>query len=473
MYSVGYVTFDNVDCVYTIDNAGIRLIPAQKEDIRKLNRHFDDQNFLFYYSDEVDRNCIAHIDRVEMNGGHSLHLFPKYLLRLFNTNPISSMLITGASIDEVFHPAGYYYTKHEAGKKNETDLTHDIEIADHWEITIDEKTVEVSLQYGGILHRGIASDMMLHPQLFATFPPTTDYQFMFKVYTVIIRFMQLLQYNSNCGKCKVYLRGNEPDYNSGYLFDWAFIEEKRRFYNEVQYRYFKPYMRNILQFSADNTSISLDYLPNAEYRWNRTDYTPQILTSLFAAFESEYKANIRAYETEPVEDYSNLKKEIIHKIQECTTSSMTDSEKEFLSKAGNTILNLGNQAGQTKKVKNVLHVLHNALRSSAEHLLIRGKIGTKNGFSEEEINRISKELVGLRALVSHEYSLSAFDDLQAEFIHFLEILVHAQMLKRAGINDTGIELIIGIVFHCNYKYMEELQKTIQKEEKKKAIKPYD
>lgn len=304
---------------------------------------------------------------------------------------------------------------------------------------------------------------MLHPQLFLSFQPTNDYQFLFRVYTVIIRFMQLLQYNSNCGNCKVHLCGNNPENNYGYLFDWAFIGETRSFYNEVQYRYLKAYIGNILQFSADNTNISLDFLPNADYRWNRTDYTPQILTSLFAAFESEYKANKNVYETEPVEDYSNLKKEIVQKIQECATSSKSDSEKEFLSRTRNTILNLGNQAGQTKKVKNVLHVLHNALHSSAELLFIRGKIGTKNGFSEEEINRISKELVGLRALVSHEYSLSAFDDLQAEYIHFLEILVHAQMLKRAGISDAGIESIIGIVFHCNYKYMDDLQKSIQKE----------
>ena len=40
MYSVGYVTFDNVDCVYTIDNTGIRLIPTQEENIRKLNADY-------------------------------------------------------------------------------------------------------------------------------------------------------------------------------------------------------------------------------------------------------------------------------------------------------------------------------------------------------------------------------------------------------------------------------------------------
>ena len=458
MNSCGYVTFCSIDCVYIIENDGIRLIPTQKESVRELNSHFDDQDFLFHFSSMEYKNCVSHIDRVEMNAGGAIRLIPSYYLKLHNNNPISSMQIIGPSIDEVFHPAGYYHSKHELGTKNDTDLTRDLEIADHWNITIGEEKVDVSSQYGGILHHGIASDMMLHPQLFLSFRPTTDYQFLFKIYTVIIRFMQLLQYNSNCGNWKVYLRGSEPNYNSGYLFDWAFIEEKRSFFNEVQYRYLKAYILNLLQFSADNTNISLDFLPNADYRWNRTDYTPQILTSLFAAFESEYKANIKEYETEPVEDYSNLKKEIVRKIQECATSSKTDSEKEFLSKAGNAILNLGNQAGQTKKVKNVLHVLNNALQSSAEHLFIRGKIGTKSGFSSEEINRISKELVGLRALVSHEYSLSAFDDLQAEYIHFLEILVHAQMLKRAGIDDAGIELIIGIVFHCNFKYMEFLQK---------------
>ena len=466
MFNTGYVTYCGINCIFSLDKDAIKLIPTKEEDLRQLNGHFDDQHFLFRYADGAEKNCIAYIDRTEMNMGPSISLFPKFSLRLLNFGPITSMQITGPSIDEIFHPAGYYYMKAISGEENLVDLAYKCETADAWTINLGDESIGISLQYGGILHHGIASDMMLHPKLVATFKPTTDSEFLFKIYTVVTRFLQLVQYNSNLGECRVYLTGTEPEHNSGYLFDWPRIGIKRSFYNEIQYRYIQPYIQNMLQFSAENTDIALHFLPNAAYRWNRTDYSPQLLATLFAAFESEYKANKCAYETSQVEDYSKIKENVIKKIHECSTSALLDYEKQFLFQAESFVQGLGYQVGQNRKVKNVLHVLAPAFCSSAEHLFIRGRIGSKTGFTDEEINQIAKKLVGLRSQVSHEYSLSSFDDLQAEYIHFLEILVHAQMLKRAGIDDAGIELIIGIVFHCNFKYMELLQKRFLKEEEK-------
>ncbi len=453
LFGEGHVFFDGIKCVYIINKEGIKLIPVNEEDTRILNRHFDDQHFLFRYSDIIDKNCTAYIDRVEMNAGHSLKLIPKYCLRLYNNNPITSMQITGPSIDELFHPAGYYYSKAKSGETNNVDLTREVETADKWTIIVDGITIDIRLQYGGILRRGIGSDMMLHPELIASFDPTTDSAFLFKIYSVITRFLQIAQYNSNTGECKVYLCGDSAVHNSGYLNDWTMIGVKRSFYNEVEYRFLKPYIQYLLQFSADNTNIALDFLPDADYRWNRTDYSPQSLVALFAAFESEYKANITAYETEPPEDLSRIKNSVVQKIHECSNDLLSDYEKSFLLQAENNIQNIGNQVGQTRKIKNVIHTFSPTLKSSAEYLFTRKHIGSKEGFNDKEIEMIAKELVGLRATVSHEYSLLAFDDFQTEYVHFLEILVHAQMLKRAGIDDVGIELLIGLIFHCNYVHM--------------------
>ena len=111
-------------------------------------------------------------------------------------------------------------------------------------------------------------------------------------------------------------------------------------------------------------------------------------------------------------------------------------------------------------MKNVINELNPVLNKCAEHLFIRSRIGSKDGFSSKEIKQIVVKIVGMRALVSHAYTLEKFDDIQAEYIHFLEILVHAQMLKRAGIDDDGIVLIIGILFHCNFAYMDLLSKSV-------------
>lgn len=456
MYREGYVTFDGVKCVFIVNESEIRLIPTDKDDIRKLSKHFDDQKFLFQFSDLVDQNCIAYIDRVQTNMGDSISLFPLYVLQLLNDSSISSMEITGQAIDEVFHPAGYYYLKAVNGAKNDVDLIRELENADKWTISVDNNVVEICLQYGGILRHGIASDMMLHPQLVVSFTPTTDVYFIFKVYSIIMRFLQITQYNRNFGACKVKLRGGEPEYNSGYLFDWRNIGKTRSFYNQVEYRYLKPYIGKLLQFSAENIGVSYEFLPDATYRWNRTDYTPSLLVSLFSAFESEYVASVSIYETEPYEDLTPIKEKIIQRIQDCFSDELSETERKFIDQAKNSVKNTGNKVGQTKKIKNVLQVLNPALMSSAKHLFIREKMGTENGFSSDNVNKIAKKVVALRGRVSHEYTLLEFDDIQTEYVRFLEIIVYCMMLKRAGIDDDGIELIIGIVFNCNSVRTEKM-----------------
>ena len=113
----GYTNFCGIDCIYSICNEEIRLIPASKEDIGDLYKRMPDQQFLFRFSDDVDKNCLAYIDRTAKSMGSSFTLYPKYLLRLMNSNPVTSMQFTGSSIDEIFHPADYYYMKKDQERK--------------------------------------------------------------------------------------------------------------------------------------------------------------------------------------------------------------------------------------------------------------------------------------------------------------------------------------------------------------------
>lgn len=100
-------------------------------------------------------------------------------------------------------------------------MTREIEFADRWEIIVDEVRISISLLYGGILRRGIASDLILHPMLHVDFPGTEEPNFYFKVYSILIRFLQFVQYNGILRQHKVYLRGTASDYTSGYLYDWS------------------------------------------------------------------------------------------------------------------------------------------------------------------------------------------------------------------------------------------------------------
>lgn len=462
-FSEGYVNFRGINCIYSINNGEINLIPANRDDLGKLHQLMVDQQFLFCFENDVEKNCIASIDRVKKPMGPYYTLVPRYILKLLNHKPITSMQLTCSSIDEIFHPADYYYMKTKAGMKNETDLAYEIETADKWTIKIDNTDVDVCLQYGGILNHGIASDRSFHPRLIISFEPTNDIKSILIVYCSVTKFLQIAQYNYNFGECKIRLQGNNDDFNSGWLFDLTHTGTERGFYNEARYRFIRPYIKQLLQFAADNTTISLSFLPDATHRYHRSDYTPQLLVALFAAFEDEYKANISIYETEPPADLNRIKKATIDKIRECSSIATTLDEKSFLTHAEERIKDLGNQTGQNRKVKNVIKALHEPLISSATRLFPRNGLGSEKGFNKKDIERIAEKIVGLRAQVSHENSQIEYDDYQVEYIRFLEILVYSQMLKRAEIDDAGIELLIGLVFNCNSKYMDSVLLEVSEE----------
>ena len=307
----GYTEFDGVKCIYLGDKSIIKLIPCDKNDLQKLYKHYNDHDFLFGFSDDIHANCIAFIDHLQMHCSFSIDLSWKFLFKLVNTNPITEMHITGEAIDEIFHPASYFYEKHMKGMTNDTDLAYESEIADNWQITIDDTIVNVVLQYGGILQEGTASDIMLHPQLIIKFHPTTDMNQIYKMYSVIERFLQIIQFNRSIGRIHVKLQGDKDDlYNWGQLCVPDFSGENRANFNQLKYVYLEAYIQKLLQFSADNCNISLDFLPDTELWQLPEEDIPKIITRLFAAFESEYKANNLFYE--PIkEDTTKIKDKLL------------------------------------------------------------------------------------------------------------------------------------------------------------------
>ena len=71
------------------------------------------------------------------------------------------------------------------------------------------------------------------------------------------------------------------------------------------------------------------------------------------------------------------------------------------------------------------------------------------------INKIAKTIIRFRGKVIHDGEKSTFSDEETPYVRFLEILVYSMILKRVGIPDKGIELITGVIFHCNYAAMEQ------------------
>ena len=75
--------------------------------------------------------------------------------------------------------------------------------------------------------------------------------------------------------------------------------------------------------------------------------------------------------------------------------------------------------------------------------------------TSKNLNEVVEFLTGQRGAIAHGRFSSIFSDVDAQKIHFLEILTYAQMLKRIGLDDKDIERVVGVLFGCNYVFFQE------------------
>lgn len=107
------------------------------------------------------------------------------------------------------------------------------------------------------------------------------------------------------------------------------------------------------------------------------------------------------------------------------------------------------------KIVNAYQVLHEALDKSIENIFYLPEFRLKGPLQMKEIKKIAGFLAGQRGKVAHGGFSGAFSDVDAQKIHFLEIITCAQLLKRVGLEDEDIERIVGAVFGCNYVLFQE------------------
>ncbi|WP_027630693.1 hypothetical protein [Ruminiclostridium cellobioparum] len=99
-------------------------------------------------------------------------------------------------------------------------------------------------------------------------------------------------------------------------------------------------------------------------------------------------------------------------------------------------------------------MLNNALNNSIDNLLWRLKRKNPKSDITKLVSIAASLLTNLRGKIAHGESSAVQSDEDVECIRFLDVLAYAQTLKRAKITDVDIELIIGAVYKCNFKYME-------------------
>ena len=179
MKVTGQITLWDVEFVFVVDGENILLIPKEKEDIKKVNSHFYDSNFVVNYCPDVWQ-ATAFIERVEYGTNGAIKLYPKYIIDQCHKNLFAGFEITGEAIDDFFSPSRYFFDRRKKDTEESVDFIYHSEIADKWTVTFEDRPITITLSYGDILRWGIASDLMLHPKLTVDFEKTADTEYVYE-----------------------------------------------------------------------------------------------------------------------------------------------------------------------------------------------------------------------------------------------------------------------------------------------------
>lgn len=456
MKETGYVTLWNVECVFIVENNCISIIPKDKADIQKINLHFDDSNFIIQYNSVVGYST-AFIERVEFDINHAVKLFPQYIIYQCHNNLFSGFEIMGEAIDNFFSPSRYFYDRLKEGAEMNVDFIYHSEVADKWIIHFENKPIIVALSYGDILRWGSGSDLMLHPKLTVTFDQTTDTQYVYRVYSFIVRFLKIIRYDTKCGKLRIdlfYEDKEKVSYN-GHLRDFCTDDRFCIAAHDVEYGCYKPYVQRFLQFAADCSKYTFYHYPTDGIRYRGRHYSAVDFLNIFSAFESECHANPQIYENADTTKIQSIKDSLVSIIDEYPSADLAREELAFLKNARDNLLKQGTEFGQRKKIKTAYNVLKKALESSIENIFFLPAFRCKGDLTNKKLNEVVEFLTAQRGAIAHGRFSSIFSDVDAQKIHFLEILTYAQMLKRIGLDDKDIERVVGVLFGCNYVFFQE------------------
>lgn len=458
MKEVSHIVFHNANCILIEEDDCISLLLKNQDDINNIRPHLKEQKFMLCYKGSSGFNSMAFIERMDFEVNYSIKLFPQYMINGCHTKSFSGFEFTGEAVDDFFSPSGFFFNRLKDGSRTSVNVIYGAETADSWTINFERTSVIIKLSFGDILQKGIASDLMLHSKLTIEFESTSDVQYIYRLYHVIIRFLKMIRYDVNNGKVKVGLfekKSDKKSYN-GYLRDMC--TEQGQFYrgnHDVEYRYYKSYIQSFFQFAANNKEYTFYHYPIGGIRFFGRHYSAVDYMNIFSAFESECHANRDLYEKVDASRVQDIKEKIVSQIESYPKESVKSEERDFLNNAKDRIMQLGTQFGQNNKIVNAYHVLHNALDGSVENIFYLSEFRQEGPLIDEKLKAVASFLSKQRGAVAHGGFIREFSDLDAQKIRFLEILTYAQMLKRIGLKDADIERVIGAIFKCNYVLLQE------------------
>jgi hypothetical protein len=441
----GYLVFEGIECVYVKLTDSMIVTPKNESDISEMYRHCTKTNFILEYEQFIYKKSFSYIEKILPRIDHSFSFVTKYTFNLIDDYEINGFVLTGDDIDVFFSPSRYFYDKKRNKERFCSDILFGKEESSKFYFNYNDKIISVSLYYGEILKHGIASDLKLHPHLSVKFEKTKDFDFVFAVYNIIVKLLQLVRYQKSYNLKPAEIIGVTDKCEKsilGKLYLNPYITKDYKKISESEYVYFESYISQLLQLISDDKYLSIRHLPFNEHESH--EYDVHRYLSVFSAFAYECNKQAEEFVYTSDEHLKNIKNDLLMQIELIRKRAFNEQEKIFLDHARERITQLGTQFGQEKKIINAFNNLKNIITGSIQYIFP----------ADFNIKRVSSNLSKLRAKIAHDNLYRELTDEEIRNIRFLDVLSYIMLLKRAGADDSGIELIIGAMFYCNFKYME-------------------
>ncbi len=441
MNKVGYINYWGHDFIVIDKDEPIYLIPKNNDNtIQEIREHFKDKDFIFTYETNSHFCSVAHIEKVNHEFPNIVVLHPKYCFQGVCHDKCSYLEILGDVIDDFFNPVRLIFSNPDY-ENNYKYITQGV--SEKWIINFEGAVISVELFFQEPLKHGLLGDQKLHPILRVRFPETHDFQYIYKIYSIVVRFLKLIRYDRECGKLTVALYTSDKqqcgrllDFTTGLLF------HKRDM--DVNSTVFQPYIGRFFQFAANMQNYSFIHYPSKNIRFSGSDYQFSDCVCIFPAFEAEYKANKDVYGKIDLTPIQNIKSKVKSRIEEVAGEAMNPEEIAYMRKIQSIISQVYTQFSLRQEIIKAYECLEDVMFHNIPEIFFRTiKYSDKSKYN---INKISSKISDLRNKYSHGDTTATLDDEDSEYIRFLEILIYSMLLKRMEFLDEEISDIVRAIF---------------------------
>lgn len=439
--TLGSCAFKGIQCKYHITDNKVYLIPVNENEISILYQQLykNDMDFIelpkSYTEGKSDFLYFSQINTIL--GGITLDI--DMYFEFYSNSKVKGVVITSDAINFYVNPAEFFYDFKKNDSFIEPELLYKSEGIHEFIFEFEEKKINSKIVIGGILQRGIASDLKLNSKLELSFIPTNDREFIIRLQNAVKKCLKFALYKDEIVFNRIELIGNTEKRS---LCGSLILNENK---DDISYKvislksnyyWLKDHLGEFFELVANDKNLYTSHLKNTDSQYLNSNEIR--FANIFAAFETEYAKlpkDIRFNDTSTIEP---LREQLLDHISKFPINRNNTDDKVFLDQLISKTKELGKMYGSRKKILTAIGYVQDCIKSSLEMFHI----------DEEKINHYAKHIPEIRNKIVHNnYEGDIGDQLG---VSLLEWITYVMLLKRVGIPSKKIEYILGRVFNSNF-----------------------